>query len=349
MARASRLLSKVAPLLLALLALLVRAAPARAEAAKTVVMVVDSSALPIARRLGLEIESLGLTVQVLDASSPQAAFAKDQALAAGAVAAIHLAPLGGGDVDMTILDRATGHTVNWRVAAPTPEDPAPLDLIATRTVELLRASLLELAARRAAEAEAAERARKAREAAREAARESEPRFSLSAAPALSYSAHLRPSLLLQTGLAWLPVKHFGLAFSALLPALGSRLESQQGTVDVFASLYRLAPVFQTGEAASPVSLRCASGLELDWVRFEGSALSPYRGSKESRTAWAPFVAATTRFRLARSVYVFSELAAAVAFPATVVRVAGAEVTTWGRPLGTAAIGVELTWPTGAAE
>ena len=333
-----------------LLTLLGWVAPARAEEAqKSVVMVVDPSVLPIARRLTLEIEGLGLTVQLIDASSLQASFLKDQALAAGAIASIHLAPAGGGDVEMAILDRASGNTVNWRVSAPTADEPAPLDLIATRTVELLRASLLELATRRAAEAEARARTRNARELAPKPQHERRAQLSLSLAPAFLYSPHLRPSVLLQSSAVWLPLPYFGLEFSALVPAVGARLATTRGTVDLFASLYRLGPVLALGNGASPVSLRFATGLELDWLHFQGTALSPYLSARQTRTAWSPFVAVTTRFRVASGGYVFTELAAAFAFPSTVVRIAGDEVTHWGLPLATAAIGVELCWPSGGFE
>ena len=343
-------MSRIALFLCVVWGLLGLVAPARAAGApKSVVMVVDASVLPIARRLTLEIEGLGLTVELIDSSTAQAPFLKDQALAAGAIASIHLAALGSGVVDMTILDRATGNTFNWQVSAPSPDEPAPLDLIATRTVELLRASLLELAARRAAEAEAAERAQKACEVAPVPVRESEAKLALSVGPALLYSAHLHPSALLQASVVWLPVSHFGLGLTALVPAGSSRLEAPQGTVDLFVSLYRLGPVLALGNIASPVSFRGAVGLELDWLHFEGTAVAPYLSAKQTRTAWSPFVAATTRFRVASGWYVFTELAAALALPATVVRIAGNEVTDWGRPLATAAVGVELTWPSGGLE
>jgi hypothetical protein len=319
-----------------------------------VVMLVDPSILPIARRLTLEIESLGLTVEQVSTDSPHASFLKDQALAAGAVAAIYLAPnsgSGAGGADMTILDGATGSTVTWKVAAPTPEDPAPLDLVATRTVELLRASLLDLAARRAAQAEAAARAQRARQAAQllaERVKEPEERLAISVGPGLLYSPHLRPGAMLQSSAVWLPAQHFGLAFTALLPMGAARLESAEGAVDVSATLYRLGPVVAVSGANSAVSLRMAAGLELDWLRLDGGAYAPHHGATSTRNTWSPFAAATTRFRVARGCYVLAELAAALAFPTTVVRVADREVANWGRPLVTAALGIELTWPNGAA-
>jgi len=56
------------------------------------------------------------------------------------------------------------------------------------------------------------------------------------------------------------------------------------------------------------------------------------------------VGLAARFRVAPSLFVLTELTAAIAYPRTVVRLAGREATDWGQPLGTAAIGLEVAWP-----
>ena len=114
---------------------------------KTVVMVVAPSALPLAQRLRQEIESLGLLVKWLAADHPQRPTREQEAAPPRAVAANRIAPLGGTDVDKSIFDRATGKTVSWKLVAASATDPAAGELIATRAVELLRASLLQMAAR----------------------------------------------------------------------------------------------------------------------------------------------------------------------------------------------------------
>ena len=101
-------------------------------------LVADPAMEPLARRLQQEIESLGLIVRFEEAAS-----AKPPAMAGG-VATIRIASTTGGDVDMTIIDGAGGKTVSYRLVSPPSADPAASELIATRTVELLRAHLLEL-------------------------------------------------------------------------------------------------------------------------------------------------------------------------------------------------------------
>jgi hypothetical protein len=334
--------------MLVLAACLSRSVRAHAQApAKTVVMVADPRVLPLSRRLEQEIESLGLSVRVVSSDEPGAAQLADAAQAAGAVAVIHVASMGGGDVDMTVLDGATGRTVTWKLVAPTGVEPAASELMATRTVELLRASLLELATRRAHPPEPAHVP-----AAQEAAaspgpsRDAGQTLSLSLGPAALYSATFRPGAQLEAIFTWMPLPVLGLSGAALLPIAPPRLSSPQGSVDLFASLYRLGAVVQAGDGFSAVSLRCAAGVELDKLRFEGHPTSPYLGASENRTAWSAFAGIAPRFRVTSSVHIVTELVVALANPTTVVRIAGREVTSFGRPLGTAALGLELTLPLG---
>ena len=325
-----------------------QSAAARAEsAAKTVVMVVDPRVMPLSRRLEQEIESLGLAVKVVASDEPGAADLADAAQAAGAAAVIHVAPMGGGDVDMTVLDGATGKTVTWKLVAPTGVEPAASELMATRTVELLRASLLELATRRARQPDLARLQAAPPAPVRVApARDAGQALSLSFGPAALYSATFRPGAELQASVTWTPLPNLGLSGAVLAPIAPPRLSSPQGSVDLFATLYRLGAIVQAGEAAAAVSLRCTAGVELDKLRFEGHPTLPYLGATDNRTTFSPFLGLTPRFRVTSSVYVVTELVVALASPTTVVRIAGQDVTSFGRPLGTAALGLELTLPLG---
>jgi hypothetical protein len=349
---ASGSLSRVAIVSLMLAAGVGVSTAARAEApspARTVVVLVDAQVLPLARRLEQEIESLGLSVQAVSADDPRAAELANAAQAAGAVAVIHVAPKGGGDVEMTVLDGATGKTVTWKLVAPTSVEPAASELMATRTVELLRASLLELAARRAQRAEPLQPA-STKAAPKGASPEYEggQALALSLGPAALYSATFRPGAELLASVTWMPSRALGLSGAVLAPIAPPRLSSPQGSVDLFASLYRLGAVLQVGGNASAVSLRGTAGVELDKLRFEGHATSPYLGATDNRTTWSPFLGVAPRFRLTPSIHVVTELVLALASPSTIVRVAGQEVTSFGRPFGTAALALELTLPLGGS-
>lgn len=108
-------------------------------------VLMDPGVPELARRLREEIDSLGfevVNVREDDARQPL----ELRARALGAVAAIRITLFGPGTVDMSIVDRATGKTVSRKLAIATSSDPAATELIATRTVELLRASFMELSA-----------------------------------------------------------------------------------------------------------------------------------------------------------------------------------------------------------
>ena len=142
----------------------------------------------------------------------------------------------------------------------------------------------------------------------------------------------------------MPLPRLGVSGAVLVPMVPARLTGREGSVDLFASLYRLAAIVEVGAKSSPVSLRCSAGVELAHLHFDGTANPSYVGAVDTRTTWSPLVGLAARFRVAPSLFVFTELTAALAYPRTVVRLAGREATDWGQPLGTAAIGLEVAWP-----
>src|SRR5688500_8238648 len=130
---------RVRALVVWLLLLFAWAPPARAEQGPALVVLIDPGLPALSRRLEEEIEALGLSVVNVPEIGPGESL-EDRARSAQAVAAIRVMSAGSGFVEMTIVDRATGKTVSRRLAIATPADPAAAELVATRTVELLRAS-----------------------------------------------------------------------------------------------------------------------------------------------------------------------------------------------------------------
>jgi hypothetical protein len=322
---------------------------ARAESApKTVVMLADPSVLPLARRLRQEIESLGLAVKWIAPEGVRLPSLEDEALAAGAVASIRIAPMGSADVDMTIFDGVTGKTVSWKLVAATAADPAAAELIATRTVELLRASLLEMAARRSAAAETPVQpeAQPLVIAEHDSAKTRDRAQSLAilVGPSLLYSTDWRPGAHLLTALTWMPVYRAGLSASVLVPLTPARWSGQEGAVDLFASFYRLGAVLELAGARSPLSVRIGAGIALGRLHLTGTGNPSYLGVSDDRFVASPSVGATLRWFLVPNLDLFADLQGSAAFPKTVVRAAGREVADWGRPALAAAMGLELAWP-----
>jgi hypothetical protein len=340
---ASRAKLAFLPLLLASLCRLGWTSTALAQSrAKTVVMVVDASAMPLALRLRQEIESLGLVVKWLPAERARLPSLAQEADTAGAVASIRIAPMGGSDVDMTIFDRGTGNTVSWKLVAASTADPAASELIATRSVELLRASLVEMAARSVTtRAPAPSAGRSSPPAAAPAHQRAEP-LSLLVGPSMLYSTDLRSGVHVLSTLTWLPFARAGLSASLLAPISPARLVRPEGTVDVFASFYRLGAVLEVTGPRAPVSLRLTAAAGLGSLQLRGQASPAYVGVSENRFVACPSLGITTRFALAPNLRLFIDASGSTAFPKTVIRVAGREATEWGRPALAGAIGLEVS-------
>ncbi len=334
-------------LLLACLCSLTWTGSARADAApKTVVMVVDPSALPLALRLRQEIESLGLVVKWLPPEHTRLPSLEQEAKTAGAVASIRIAPMGGSDVDMTIFDRVTGKTVSWKLVAASTSDPAAGELIATRSVELLRASLLEMAARPApGRSPPPEPVRPPREPV--PAPEPPEALSLSVGPSLLYSTNFRSGVHVLSTLTWMPFFRAGLSASVLTPITPARLVENEGTVELFASFYRLGGVLEVTGRRAPVSLRLTAAVGLGKLQLRGQASPTYVSAVDDRFVASPSLGVTTRVSVAPGLRLFADVMGSTAFPKTVIRLAGREATEWGRPALSAALGLEVSVPAGA--
>ncbi len=301
----------------------------------------------MALRLRQEIESLGLVVKWLPPEHARLPSLEQEAETAAAVASIRIAPMGGSDVDMTIFDRGTGKTVSWKLVAASTADPAAGELIATRSVELLRASLLEMAARPAPAPPPPERQQPRRPRELAPARERPEALSLSVGPSLLYSTNFRPGTHVLSTLTWMPLFRAGLSASVLTPITPARLVQGEGSVELFASFYRLGGVLEVTGRRAPVSLRLTAAIGLGSLQLRGNANPTYLSASDNRFVACPSLGVTTRFSLAPGLRLFVDGMGSTAFPKTVIRLAGREATEWGRPALLAAVGLELSVPAGS--
>jgi len=322
-----------------------RASLARAEeSGAALVLLIDPGMPALVHRLREEIESLGLEVRTVAAEEPAMPL-EARARAAFAIAAIRITRSGEGAVEMTIVDRATGKTVSRRLAIAMPTDPASAELITTRTVELLRASLMELKAPHPprgdveppAEVEALtsvpddDRGR----------RGFDPAMAVGAA--VVSSRGLEASADVSLGLSVLFRERLGVMAQVFLPVTGSTLATTEGSVQIFSSRYRVGGVFST--ALWPrTSARLQAGVVVSRLSLRGSAVSPHSAAQDQLTTWGPWFGAGFGVELTRNFGVWLAADAAVTFPRTVIRSAGREVLDWGRPLAAGAAGLELGWP-----
>ena len=119
---------------------------ARAESGATLVAIVTAEPnSSLTRRVRAELEGLGVDVIVLkppDEGSPSRAPLEQAARSVGAVAAVRLVASSEGKVEVWVADRVTGKAVVRELDAP--ESGASDAAVAIGSVELLRASLMEL-------------------------------------------------------------------------------------------------------------------------------------------------------------------------------------------------------------
>jgi hypothetical protein len=322
-------------------ATLALAAPASAEEnERRLVILVDPGAPTLARRLREEVEALGLEVRSVPVVEPDVSL-DERARSSGAVAAIRIAPSGKDAVEMTIVDRATGKTVQRRLAIATPSDPASAELIATRTVELLRASLMELAATHPARGDVVVPAEVTESVVRETQGSGE--FSFGLGPALVFGAGA-PALL--SGWVSLSIRTssgFGIT-AEWLPSLGgTELSVAEGSVKLSASEYRLGAFYETPAFGPGFSGRVLAGGLLLHLALEGETQAPYVGAQDDLVAGGAWLGAELRFAVTRYFGVLVRGDAAVTAPLLVVRSAGREVATAGRLLGATVLGLEVSW------
>lgn len=317
-----------------------------ADGARTVVIVFEPHTEAVSQRLRQEIEAMGFDVDLKSEPSPGASL-ESLALGRRAIAAIRVKPLDAGGVEMTVLDRATGKTVHRELPRVSASDPAGEELVATRTVELFRASLMELSADHPARGEV--RASQPVEALVQHDEERQLRersgvLSLAAGPALSIMPEWRPSAQFWVEASWISSTGVGLSTAVFSPLSPARLTRDEGSVDLLATTYRVGVTWDSNADADRVSARLSAGWSLTTLSLRGDASSPYVGLQADLVAWSPWLSVGGRVRLTNHVAVLAQLTGAIALPREAIRFAGREVGDFGRPALSAAVGPELSWP-----
>jgi hypothetical protein len=334
----------------ALAGLMLWAGEARSRAGATLVALVtaDPSA-ELSHRVEEQLEALGFDVIVLNPPATGSAGPMSLAQTArnvGAIAAVRIVPAGQ-SVQVWTADPVTGQAVFRELLPPAGQKPSDA-AVALGTVELLRASLLELhppepdASRKPPAPLACPTAAPAPE-----ERAPAPRFGVTAGAGIDLGLAGRPSASWEMA-AWLRLHgRLGLRVVATASvAPGNVRAAPYGSVDVGAQIYGAeltydlapassswVPVVGLGAAGADVTVRGlatpASGVSLDagtWVGLPFAHLGE---------AWAPV----------RGLRVRGDLLGGFSVPAAAVCVQGTtgctSIARWGQPLVTASLGLEV--------
>lgn len=333
-------------------------APAVALADDSIALMVERADNPVAVRLRAELEALGFQVIILPESGrpPSREALEAAARDAGAVAAVRIVPSQKG-VEVWVADRATGKTVLREVVAPQPGTPAGTSTIAVRTVELLRASLMEVesATPPPGEVTITPTVRAAAAPRVEAAPPPPPpprRLGLSAqlGPAVAIAAGgIDPTVHLLVDLRWVPGRWLGVDVLGLVPTAPARIESAEGTSLVSLAMLgagahvALAPLLGDLSPEPRFTPTLGAGVAAAWLQLEGIANAPYAAREEDVGMVAPYLRAGLGITVLPHLRLRLDIIGGATAPRPVIQHGAQQTAAWGPVFGLGSAGAEVAW------
>jgi hypothetical protein len=269
-------------------------------------------------RAEAELVSLGFAVTVEPPTTePLDQLSRDQS----AVAALRI----GDGIEVFCMDPATHETIVRQVLIG-PER----SVVVVRAVELVRASLLEVAARHVvAEVHVAP--------------PPPPRehvFTAEAGPAIAASpGGVGPIAEVAVAVRWRPRTAFEISAGVLAPAVASTVSGDAGR----AAIQLTAPTVEASyvTAVAGIELRAGGGAGAAWLRMRGTPAPGFVARDADVVTSLGFVRGSIGRTVADRVRLWLDLRLAVAAPRPVVVFAGDSVAAWGRPAVIGGAGVEV--------
>jgi hypothetical protein len=169
-------------------------------------------------------------------------------------------------------------------------------------------------------------------------------FTLEIAPAVVGApggVPLTASLLV--GARFLPGS-FGPAAIAVVPLFPARLDGPEGTADVRAALLGAGLHVSPRPPGTALRPSVEVGLAGVWLLISGAARTGYAGKTDNLLFAAPYLRAGASLSISPQIALRASALGAVALPEPVVRFAGRDAATFGRPLLLGSGGLEITLP-----
>lgn len=324
------------------------APPPPAAATALVVVIADEPDDAVSTRLARDLRSLGFALMVLKATpenSSDAAALERSGRGLGGVAAIRVWA-GARGSELWVLEPSTGQTLT-RSLSRAPGGRPDANEVALGTLELLRASLLELHLTRRSGAEsAAVAARPAHPAAAESPAPApldagRPRFGLSSALAAELGLRsVGPSAsVIVAGFAGLG-GCFGARAFAAIPLLAERKHVTEGEVEVEPLVVAMGPSCTLGIGAG-LRARANAGIAFTHVTTRGLAIDPARSSDGAAWLGGGFGMLGLGFDVTPNIRLNLDVTGILLPTPASIFVAERRVATWGAPAGLASLGVEV--------
>lgn len=304
------------------------------------------------------MESLGLDVEdSIALASEVDGELEELAKRVGAIAVIRVSAKGGGTVEMVILDRATGKTVRRQLVSSSVSDPAAAELITLRTVELLRASLMELKSPHPSRGEVSvppqvealayvppppppsgvkptsiERAEKPRKL----------YANIYGGAAIQYAFDWSEGVQFRAGGTVPLSRAFRGQGELAIPVSPMRHRGAEGNTTLDVTHLRLGAEYDV--RYSRVGFAMLGGVNLAHLNFSGHPVLPYGSDPVNLLAYGGYLGANLSLRLVRRWSLRLEQTVYYLVPNTVVRFAGQRTATFGQPYGATALALEWVLP-----
>jgi hypothetical protein len=324
------------------------AAPQRARAETGATLVAIVTAEPnssLTRRVRAELQALGLDVMVLkppDEDSPSRAPLERAARSVGAVAAVRVIASSEGKVEVWVADRVTGKAVVRELDAS--KSGASEAAIAVGSVELLRASLMELHSPEPPHGDAPANDKVVSLALPTPSAPSVPRLGLAAGAGAELGVRgLGPSANVNLGL-WVRItSHWGARFVGHASLSPAHVLVSSGAVDVQSQLFGAMASYAFTDPSSAWTPSLSGGIAAAHVSTTGVAIQPFVSASDAAWAAAPLLGLGVAWSFAPALHLRGDGLAALTTSALRVRTPTADVGWWGAPALLVSLDIEVLW------
>jgi hypothetical protein len=321
-----------------------RAAGAQTGATLVAIVTAEPNS-SLTRRVKAELEGLGVDLLVLkppDEGSPSRAPLEQAARSVGAIAAVRLIASGEGKVEVWVADRVTGKAVVRELDAS--GSGASDASVAIGSVELLRASLMELHSGEPLHGDVPASESVQSLALTAAVAQRAPRLGLTVGAGAELGVRgLAPSADADVGAWFRLTSRFGgllVGHTSLSPA---HVVTRSGAVDVRSQLFGAMATVSFASPSSAWAPVVSAGFAVAHVATTGTATPPFVSASEGAWSAGPAIGLGVAWSFAAGLRLRADALAAWTVPPTRIDPPTGEAGVWGAPAALITLGGEVLW------